>query len=555
MKKITAFFKKRKSLSIGLLVGVVLTTSVGFTGNYFEISKHLDIFATVFKEVNTYYVDETEPGVLMDKAIDSMLESLDPYTVYITESEIEDYRFQTTGQYGGIGAGIRKMKDMVVITNPYEGFAADKAGLKAGDVIIEIDGKSTEGKTSDDISKALKGAAGSEVILKVKRDGDEVLEKTIVREDIQVKSVPYYGMIDEHIGYIVLTSFTDKASRDIKEAFKILKDENDLKGLVFDLRGNPGGLLREAVNVCNIFVDKGQEVVSTKGKVKEWDKLYKTLNNPIDTDIPLAVLINGGSASASEIVAGTFQDLDRAVIVGDKSFGKGLVQQTRDLTYGAKLKVTIAKYYTPSGRCIQALDYSHRNTDGSVAKIPDSLKTEFKTENGRSVFDGAGVDPDVKLEADEYSDILVTLVTRSLIFDFATQYQRENPQLASAKDFRVTDKLYNDFVKFLADKEYSYDTETEKILASLEETAKQEKYYEDMKEELLKLSKNFSANKKEDLLKHKEEIKIFLREEIVSRYYYDKGRIQSSLVDDPVVLKAIELLKDKEGYNNILAVK
>lgn len=554
MKKITSFIKKRKWASIAL-IAVVLTTSVGFTGNYFEISKNLDIFATVFKEVNTYYVDETEPGVLMDKAIDSMLESLDPYTVYITESEIEDYRFQTTGQYGGIGAGVRRMKDKVVITNPYEGFAADKAGLKAGDVIIEIDGKPTEGKTSDDISKALKGAAGSEVLLKVLRGGEETLEKTIVREDIQVKSVPYYGMLDEHVGYIVLNSFTDKASKEIKAAFKTLKEENDLRGLVFDLRGNPGGLLREAVNVSNIFIDKGQEVVSTKGKVKEWDKLYKTLNRPLDTDIPLAVLINEGSASASEIVAGTFQDLDRAVIVGKKSFGKGLVQQTRDLTYGSKLKVTIAKYYTPSGRCIQALDYTHRNPDGSVAKVPDSLKTEFKTENGRSVFDGGGVDPDVAIDRGEYSDILVELVTSSLIFDYATKYQRENPELQSPESFRITDAMYNDFINFLSDKDYSYETETEKALSSLKETSKEEKYYEDIKEELASLGKNFETKKRGDLLKHKEEIKVFLRGEIVSRYYYDKGRIQSTLVDDPVVLKAIDVLKDKDGYKDILATK
>ncbi len=546
MKNITKY-------TLGALAGIALTASVAYTPDYFEISKQLDIFTNVFKEVNLYYVDETQPGQLMDEAVNSMLGSLDPYTNYIPEEMVEDFKIQTTGNYGGIGASIRKHGDDMVLTTPYEGFAADKAGLKAGDKIISVDGKSVKGKSTDDVSKILKGAPGTKVTLVLDRNG-ESLTKEIEREEVKVKSVPYYGMLDDGIGYITLTSFTEKASREIKEALKELKKENELKGLVLDLRGNPGGLLSEAVNVTNIFIEKGKEVVSTKGKLEEWEKAYKTLNSPDDTEIPLAVLINRGSASASEIVAGTLQDYDRAVIIGQRSFGKGLVQQTRKLSYGAQLKVTIAKYYTPSGRCIQAINYAERAEDGSVAKIPDSLRTRFETVNGRAVFDGGGVDPDVALEERDISNAMIALYRNMLMFDWATKYAREHATIASAKQFRLTDEEYMEFVNWLKTKDFEYKTNTEKALEKLAEASKKEGYEEQMAEELAAIKKAYQTEVKDDLKAHRNEIKQLLEEEIVSRYYYDEGRIANALATDPDVLKAQELIKNKAEYTNILTV-
>ncbi len=546
MKNITKY-------TLGAFAGIALMASVAYTPDYFEISKQLDIFTNVFKEVNLYYVDETQPGQLMDEAVNSMLSSLDPYTNYIPEEMVEDFRIQTTGNYGGIGASIRKHGDEMILTTPYEGFAADKAGLKAGDKIISVDGKPVKGKSTEDVSKILKGAPGTKVALVVERAG-ETLAKEIEREEVKVKSVPYYGMLDDGIGYIILTSFTEKASREIKEALKDLKKENELKGLVLDLRGNPGGLLSEAVNVTNIFIDKGKEVVSTKGKLAEWEKAYKTLNSPEDTEIPLAVLINRGSASASEIVAGTLQDYDRAVIVGQRSFGKGLVQQTRKLSYGAQLKVTIAKYYTPSGRCIQAINYAERAEDGSVAKIPDSLRTRFETTNGRAVFDGGGVDPDVALEEREISSAMIALYRNMLMFDWATKYAREHSSIAPAKEFRLTDEEYLEFVAWLKTKDFEYKTNTEKALEKLAEASRKEGYEEQMANELAALKKAYQTEVKDDLKAHRDEIKQLLEEEIVSRYYYDEGRIANALATDPDVLKARELITNKVEYTNILTV-
>lgn len=545
--------KKLTKYTLGALAGVALTASVAYTPDYFEISKQLDIFTNVFKEVNLYYVDETQPGQLMDEAVNSMLSSLDPYTNYIPEEMVEDFKIQTTGNYGGIGASIRKHGNDMVLTTPYEGFAADKAGLKAGDKIISVDGKSVKGKSTEDVSKVLKGAPGTKVTLVLDRNG-ESLTKEIEREEVKVKSVPYYGMLENGIGYITLSSFTEKASREIKEALKELKKENELKGLVLDLRGNPGGLLSEAVNVTNIFIEKGKEVVSTRGKLEEWEKSYKTLNSPEDTEIPLAVLINRGSASASEIVAGTLQDYDRAVIIGQRSFGKGLVQQTRKLSYGAQLKVTIAKYYTPSGRCIQAINYAERAEDGSVAKIPDSLRTRFETANGRAVFDGGGVDPDLDLEDREVSNAMVDLYRDMLMFDWATKYAREHATIAPAKQFRLSDEEYMQFVNWLKTKDFEYKTNTEKALEKLAEASKKEGYDEHMANELAALKKAYQTEVKDDLKAHRAEIKQLLEEEIVSRYYYDEGRIANALATDPEVRKAQEVMANKAEYTNILTV-
>ena len=542
---------KKIVIIISVIAGSIF--SMGYVDKYFEISKNLDIFTTLYRELNIFYVDETDPGDLMKKAIDSMLESLDPYTTYIPESEMEDFRFMTTGQYGGIGAIISKREDYVIISEPYEGFPAHKAGLIAGDKLIEINGKSVKGKSTEDVSKFLKGQPNTTVNVVIEREGlDKPFTVELKREEVKVKSVPYFGMIDGGIGYIKMISFTRNVSNEIEEAFKELSKDNDLKGLILDLRGNPGGLLNEAVNTTNLFVDKGLKVVSTKGKVKDWDKDYITLNKPLDKDIPLVVLINSRSASASEIVSGAIQDLDRGVVIGQRSFGKGLVQQTRKLSYNSQLKVTIAKYYIPSGRCIQALDYSDRNEDGSVGSIADSLKTEFKTLNGRSVWDGGGIKPDITLTSRKYSNILASIVSKRYIFDFANNYYRENKTLESPSVFEVNDALYNDFVSFLSDKEYEYETRTEKAISRVLKDAQKEKYISDLQEEIDALEAKMEASKINDIERFKEEISEVIEGEIVTRYYFQNGRIESSLKHDDEVNKALEILQDHEAYKAIL---
>ncbi|MDZ7848204.1 MAG: S41 family peptidase [Owenweeksia sp.] len=545
MKKITKY-------TIGLFAAAALAVSVAYTPNYFEISKQLDIFTSIFKEVNLYYVDETQPGELMTEAIESMLYSLDPYTTYIPEERVEDYKIQTTGHYGGIGATIRQKQDSLVIVNTYEGFSADKAGLKPGDFIISIDGKGVAGKSTDDVSKILKGAPGTEVTLSLLRNGT-MLTKELEREDVQVKSVPYYGMLPGHIAYVSLNSFTNKASKEIKGALEELK-ENQVDAIILDLRGNPGGLLSEAVNVSNLFIEKGKEVVNTKGKMEEWEKSYKTLNQPDDTETPIAVLINSGSASASEIVAGTLQDYDRGVVIGQRSFGKGLVQQTRKLSYGAQLKVTIAKYYTPSGRCIQAINYAERAEDGSVEKIPDSLRTRFETEAGRPVFDGGGIDPDLVVEKPKINDAIVGLFRDMLIFDYATAYTRSHSEIAPAAEFSLSDEEYGKFISWLKKRDFNYDTDTEKNLQQMEKSARQEGYYEAIKAELEALKNQYVTEENGDLKEYRVEVKQLLEEEIVSRYYYDSGRIANSLSHDKEVGRAREVLLDQDKYQNILTL-
>jgi carboxyl-terminal processing protease len=546
--------KKRFSIwIIALSITGAGLFSFSFTDDYFELSRNLDIFATLFRELNIYYVDETKPGDLMKKGIDAMLESLDPYTNYIPESEVEDYRFMTTGQYGGIGALIGQKDDYVVITDPYEGYPAQKADLRAGDVIIEIDGKAVKGKKYDEISKILKGQPKTSVKLIVKREGvKDPMEKVVVRDEIKINSVPYFGMLDSEIGYIRLTGFTDNAGNEVKEAMLDLKNKSQMKSLILDLRGNPGGLLNEAVNITNLFVDRGVEVVTTKGKVKEWDKTYKALNAPIDVQIPLVVLVNSGSASASEIVSGSIQDLDRGIIIGQRTFGKGLVQTTRPLSYNSQLKVTTAKYYIPSGRCIQALDYTHRNEDGSVGKVPDSLVTLFKTKNGRVVADGGGIAPDFVTETEILSSISQSLLMKQLIFDYATLYRAKNPTISSARSFRISDQEYEEFVTWLGAKDYDYTTKSEKMLEDLKTTAIKEKYYDAMKEQFEALNKSMEHDKQADLRKNKSEIVQLLQDEISSRYYYQKGRVEASFDYDPEILKAMEALKNNEVYTSIM---
>lgn len=549
-----SFFKKFKLAIVAVMIGVYALVSYSFVDNYFEVSKNLDIFATLFRELNIYYVDETDPGELMKRGIDDMLGSLDPYTNYIPESEIEDYRYMTTGQYGGIGALIREDSNYVVISEPYEGYPAQKADLRAGDKILKINDTDLKGKKSDEVSKFLKGQANSTIKLLIERMGEKKpIEKTVKREEIKIKSVPYYGMVADNIGYIKLTSFTENAAEEVKEALMALKKNPEFKSLIFDLRGNPGGLLNEAVDIVNLFVDKGTEVVSTRGKVKDWDKVHKAINTPVDLTIPLTVLIDRGSASAAEIVSGAIQDLDRGIVIGQRSYGKGLVQQTRPLSYNAQLKVTVAKYYIPSGRCIQALDYSHHNEDGSVDKVHDSLISAFKTKNGRIVYDGGGISPDVAIEPKNYSSIVTSLVTKNLVFDYATKFRTEKASIqVPAKEYSIAEADYNDFVAFLSGKDYDYTTTAEQLLNDLKKEAKEDKTLKAVETDIDALQNKIMHRKKDELLTYAPEIKQFLQEEIASRYYYQTGRLEASFKDDLELKEAINVLSDKERYQKLI---
>lgn len=544
--------KTARKLSGFAAIALVAVGLSAWKLDYFEINKQLDIFTNLFREVNLYYVDETEPSMLMEDAINEMLQGLDPYTVYIPEDHVEDFRIQQTGQYGGIGATIRVFGDWVAIDQPYEGFAADKAGLKSGDLIIAVDGKQMKSATTEEMSNLLKGTPGSEVTLTIRRYGEDQ-QVSLHREEIQVKSVPYYGMLNESTGYIVLRSFTDKASPEIKAAIEDLKLNHNMKSLVLDLRGNPGGLLSEAINVSNLFIPKGQEVVSTRGRLSELDQVYHTLRQPLDTDMPLAVLIDQGSASASEIVAGTVQDLDRGVVIGQRSFGKGLVQQSRPLSYGAQVKITIAKYYTPSGRCIQAINYAERNEDGSVARLPDSLRNKFETAAGRPVFDGGGIDPDIAIESEKMSGVLYSLIINGHLFEYATNYVHTHGSVADPAEFSLTDSDYNQFVSFLSGKEYHYETQTEKLLTRIEDAAEKEEYDEALQDEIDALRAAYASQKEDDLITFKDQIKHILEREIIGRYYYESGEIAFMIRDDENVQKAIELLNDREAYAELLS--
>jgi carboxyl-terminal processing protease len=549
-----------KILSISIFSVVLIGSGVLFTAgksadNYFQIAKNIDIFNTLYKQINVYYVDETKPGKLIKTAIDAMLDSLDPYTVFYPESDIEDYKFMTTGQYGGIGALIRTVDKHVVIAEPYENFPAQKAGLRAGDRIITVDGDTAIGKNSSEMSKVLKGQPGTKLKIVVDRPGsDHYLEVEVIREEVKIDEVPYYGEVEEGVGYIKLNSFTETASSNVKKALVDLKENEGVESVVLDLRGNGGGLLREAVNIVNLFVPKGTEVVYTKGKNEEWNRSHRTINDPVDLEIPLTVLIDGSSASASEIVAGTIQDLDRGVVIGQNSFGKGLVQQTKDLSYNTKMKVTVAKYYIPSGRCIQRLDYSHKDEEGNATEVPDSLRKEFETENGRTVLDGAGIEPDIKVENQKASPILQVLLGKSLIFDYATHFRNVNDSIPPASTFQISDEQYADFEEWLSTKDYEYTTRTEKMLEKLEEATKKEKYYNEIKDSYAELKQQMHHNKGRDLKTFRDQIDKVLENEIASRYYYQKGRIQASLNEDDDVAKAVEVLNNKEKYSGILTV-
>ena len=524
------------------------------TDSYFEVSKNLEIFTDLYKELDFYYVDDINSGDLMKTAIDEMLMSLDPYTTYIPETDIEDYRFMTTGQYGGIGAMITKRKNFVYISEPYEGFPAQKAGMMAGDKLLEINGSSAEGKSTEEISSILKGQPNTEVSILIERNGER-LTKRFKREKVTVKSIPYYGLLENGVGYIKLRSFTRNCANEVKSALVDLKSQELLNGIILDLRSNPGGLLNESIDIVNLFVDKGEEIVTTKGKIKSWEKTYSSKNTPIDMKTPLIILINSGSASASEIVSGSIQDLDRGVIIGEKSFGKGLVQQTRKLPYNSQLKVTVAKYYIPSGRCIQSLDYSNRNEDGGVGKVADSLISTFKTRNGRIVRDGGGINPDINTKREDISDISISLMSKNLIFDFATDFNYKNKTIPDIENFVITDDIFLNFVSFLQDKDYEYTTTTEEALEIFKEITIEEETSELLSEYITAITDVINTNKNNDLFNNKTEIIKLLASEIVSRYYYQEGRIKESIKHDVDIKEALKLFQNIEEYKTILGLR
>lgn len=548
-------YMKRKIV----VIAIALVLFIGLRSNqdrYFEISKNIETFNMLFKELNRHYVDDVDPSELMTIGIEAMLESLDPYTVFLSGAELDNYRMVTTGQYGGIGARIGSIDGDIVVTDPYENFPAYNAGLRAGDKIIEVDGKPTKGYDTEAISEILRGQPGTNVKVKVERTvANKTMDLTIVRGDITIKNVPYFGLISNEIGYIKLSNFAENAGKEVADALTALKEEHQIKGVVLDLRGNGGGLLHEAVNVTNVFVDKGAEVVSTKGKEVENDKVYKTLNKAIDTEIPLVVLTDRGSASASEIVSGSIQDLDRGVVIGQSTFGKGLVQITRPLPYKSKLKVTTSKYYIPSGRCIQAIDYGNRHLDESATQIPDSLRKAFKTQAGRTVLDGAGIDPDISVPMETISNISISLLNNNHIFNYATQFWNANETLRDNSKFKLTDAEFEAFKNYLSDKKYDYETVTEQKLNELKKVTEEENYHDAIETIIKDLEVKILADKKNDLVKFQDEIKRILEIEIVSRYAFEKGRIENSLTDDPDVKEAFKVFSDIKSYNSILAKK
>ena len=520
----------------------------------FEISKNLDIFTELYKQLDMNYVDEINPGELMKTGIDAMLGSLDPFTNYIPESQIEDYKLLTTGQYGGIGALIHKQGNYVVISEPYEGFPAQKAGLLPGDRILEVDGKPAIDKDTEAVSTVLKGEAGTTLKLLVERkDVEKPFTVELKRENITIDNIPYYGMVSDNVGYIKLSGFTQDAGKEVKKAFLELKQKNSLAGIILDLRGNGGGLLNEAVNIVNIFTDKGELVVSTRGKETVRNHSYYTTDKPEDLNMPVVILVDGASASASEIVSGAIQDMDRGVVVGQRTYGKGLVQNVLPLSYNSKVKVTIAKYYIPSGRCIQEIDYSHRDFEGLAHQVPDSLISEFKTKKGRKVFDGGGISPDIPMEPEMLSPISVNLLIQYVIFDYANKYAREHDSIAVPDKFAISDETYDDFINFVnSNKDFKYTTDSEKTLQLLRRTAEEEAYYDEISAELDQLEQKLMHNKNEDLRTHRQEIAEMLKMEIASRYYFQRGRVIASLATDPEVRKAVEVLNDQKNYSSIL---
>lgn len=544
MKRVIKF----SAILVIFVFGVAATHSPT-SDKYFEILKNIEIFTNLYREVNTYYVDDLDPGKLMRTGIDAMMESLDPYTNYISESDIEGYRFMTEGKYSGIGAMSKKMGDFVTITELYKDNSADKAGLRPGDQIVAIDGQSAKGRKPADVNNIMRGFPGTEVELTIRRPGEKGDKKVkLIREEVNVPNVPYKGMVSNDVGYVTLSTFTRDAGRNVANAFKDLKKENpDMKGLIFDLRGNGGGLLNEAVNICNIFIPKGQIVVTTKGKVKDWDRSFKTLNPSMDEEVPVVILIDKNSASASEIVGGVLQDYDRAVLLGQRSYGKGLVQNTRDIGYNSKVKMTTAKYYIPSQRCIQSVEYE----DGEPVDVPDDKRAKFKTRNGRMVLDGGGIAPDVVVNAHGKSAIIKSLVRQNIIFDFVTDFCLKNESIAAIGDYHF--EAYDDFLQFLNGQRFAYDSESERLLKKLKKESSQEGF--ELTSEIEGLEKMIATAKEGELKKYKDDIIDMIEKEIAGRYYYQIGKIKMGLRNDKEIKEAVSLFGDLDKYNQLLANK
>ncbi len=540
-----------KSGLIALFIAFFSHGSLVAQSNGFEVIRSMELMSEIFEQLEKYYVDDIEAGKLSKTAIDAMLNELDPYTVYYHESDIEDYQLMTTGQYGGIGALIRKMDNAVYIAEPYEGNPAEKAGLRAGDKIIEIDGNSMIDKNSDEVSSALKGPKGTTVAILVERPDGKREKFSFERDEIKIKDVPYSGMLNDEVGYIKLTSFTKTAASEVLDAYNELQSKG-MKKLVFDLRGNGGGLLIEAVKIVNMFVPKDQVVVTTKGRVVEENRTYKTMSMPVNLEIPIVVLVDGGSASASEIVSGTLQDLDRAVIVGSTSYGKGLVQRTLDLDYGSKIKLTIAKYYTPSGRCVQRLEYYDKEGNAKPEEIPDSLLTKFKTKNGREVIDGRGIEPDVAIELDEYSRLTAMLFVKNIIFNYATEYYYKNPKIAAVEEFSLSDKEYEEFKAYVLKQDFDYSTASQEALEKFKKIAEEEGFYSESESYYNQLLNAIKPSTERDLSKFEEEIRSLLENEIVSRYYFQKGRVVQAFKGDEAITEALNVLNVLNRYNTIL---
>ena len=540
-----------KYLSVVLVLLAVILPVKG--QNDFEIAKNVDIFITILKELNAKYADEITPGDLTKTAIDAMLDKLDPYTVYYPEAQLEEYKLMTMGQYGGIGALIQQHGSDVVISEPYENCPAQLAGLRAGDVILKVNGQTTQGKNSSEVSDILKGQPGTKLSLEVKRVGEKKpVSIDVVRKEIKLPNLPYYGLVGDNVGYIKLDQFTENAAGEVKDAFLKLKEQG-MKYLVLDLRNNGGGLLNEAVKIVNIFVDPGITIASTKGKIKEQNFEHKTRQPVTDKNIPLVVLVNEYSASASEIVTGAIQDLDRGVVVGKKTFGKGLVQNVIPLSYNSSLKITVSKYYIPSGRCVQNIDYFNKDTLKATKRtIPDSLATAYKTLHGRTVYDKGGVEPDVLTPDTLSSHILLSLVLNNLIFDFANEYRVKHDSIAKPEDFAVDDALYAEFCDYIKDKDYKYTTETEEFMKDIKAAAEDENLWEAIKSSYADMETALQKDKEKDLEKYRDEIANYIANEIIVRYYYQKGRIRHSLLFDNDLNAAKSVLLDSERYSKIL---
>lgn len=551
MQRLRIFINRCKKQ---IIIALIAVSSIGFFAfeqdNLFEISKNIDIFVTLFRELNANYVDDVKTEQIIHKGIDAMLESLDPYTEFIAESDVDDYKMShVSNEYAGIGALVQQQDGKVMIAEPYYGYPAQKADLRAGDVVLKIDDKDVYNKKVEDVTSLLKGLRNTSLKITIQRKGEaQPLVKTLTRQEIKIKNVSYYGTIADGVGYIRLDKFLDNCAAEVKQALVALKEKQKIKSVVLDLRGNGGGILQEAVKIVNLFVPKGTLIVSQKGKIKSNNTEYYATASPVDAEIPLVVLVDNGSASASEIVAGAIQDTDRGVIIGERTFGKGLVQQTISLAYNTLMKVTIAKYYTPSGRCIQSLDYSNRKDDGSVVKVADSLITEFKTKNKRSIYDGSGIYPDISVATPEFHLVSFQLMQQYHIFNFATEFRSKYNQIAPAKEFTLNDEQYNAFVTFVEQAKFDFTSKSEDKLLELEKVSKKEKYYNNVSADYEKLKAKIAAKKKNDLLVFKNEIKQLLESEIACRYYYQDGRTEASFKYDDEIKEAQKILQTPEAY-------